>query len=431
MKNKNLLQKVAFAGFAMSILLVTATAVLAQAPIPSPRQEKLLNGLKVLMWSDAKADKVTVKIRVHAGSAFDPQGKEGTMQMLADDLFPNEASRDFFTEDLGGGLDVITTYDYIQINAWSKPEGFLTMLETLATAVSNPAIDKEMTAKLRTALLAKLRLLESDPAYVADQAVARRLLGTFPYGRPQRGSTASVQKIDFADLIDARSRFLRADNATIAISGKFDRDIGYRAVRRYFGSWLKSDKRVPATFRQPDDPPTGILTILSPKPDVTAIRFAVRGTSRSDRAFAASRIFSTILETRLKGRIPSAYVSKVSVRDETPMLPGLLTVGFSAGAREIGKGNGKIDAVEIITRALAEVVTDDEFQAARLSNAADWHKRDIDLFWLDSDTYKTVSVESDRSVFDNLTLTHLRVYAENLRAATIVSVFVDTPSVDN
>ena len=76
-------------------------------------------------------------------------------------------------------------------------------------------------------------------------------------------------------------------------------------------------------------------------------------------------------------------------------------------------------------------MTDDEFQAARLSNAADWHKRDIDLFWLDSDTYKTVSVESDRSVFDNLTLTDLRVYAENLRAATIVSVLVDTPSVDN
>ena len=36
------------------------------------------------MWSDARSDKVTVKIRVHAGSAFDPQGKEGAMQLLAD-----------------------------------------------------------------------------------------------------------------------------------------------------------------------------------------------------------------------------------------------------------------------------------------------------------------------------------------------------------
>src|SRR5580765_7591926 len=132
----------------LCLALVAAGTLAAQAP----KQEELLTGLKVLMWPDAKADKVTVRIRVHAGSAFDPQGKEGTMQLLADDLFPNEAARDFFSEDLGGSLSVVTTYDYIQINASSKPEGFLTMLETLSAAISNPAIDKELTAKLRTAL---------------------------------------------------------------------------------------------------------------------------------------------------------------------------------------------------------------------------------------------------------------------------------------
>ena len=431
MKNKNLLQKVAIASVAASFLFAAVTSVLAQTPIPSPKQEKLLNGLKVLMWSDAKADKVTVKIRVHAGSAFDPQGREGTMQLLSDNLFPNDASRDFFTEDLGGGLEVVTTYDYIQINASSKPESFLTMLETLATAISNPPIDKETTAKLRSALLAKLKALESDPAYVADQAVATRLFGTFPYGRPQRGSTGSVQKLDFADLIDAKHRFLTADNATIAISGKFDRDVGYRAVRRYFGSWLKSDKRVPATFRQPDDPPTGLLTIASPKPDVTAIRFAVRGISRNSKDFTAARVFSTIFETRLKALVPAAYASSVLVHCDAHILPGIITAGLSAGTREIGKGSGKIDANDLIAKALSGPVSDAEFLTARSTNAGEWNKRDADLFWLDNDTYKTLSVESDRLAFDSLTLADLRNYAEKLKAATMVSVFVDTPFAGN
>src|SRR3954469_3951060 len=120
----------------LCLVFAAASCVFGQ----TPRQEELLNGLKVLLWPDQKADKVTVRLRIHAGSAFDPQGKEGTMQMLADDLFPSEATREFFSEDLGGSLDIVTTYDYIQINASSKPDSFITMLETLSSAVANPAI---------------------------------------------------------------------------------------------------------------------------------------------------------------------------------------------------------------------------------------------------------------------------------------------------
>ena len=244
MSNKTLLSRSSFvAFFALISFQIAVQAIFAQTL--APKQEKLLNGLKILMWSDQKADKVSVKLRVHSGSAFDPQGKEGVMKMLSDNLFPNEAASDFFTEDLGGGLEIRTTYDYIQINASAKPESFLTMMETIATAVANPAIDKETTAKLRTALLEKISKVQADPAYVADRAIAARLFGTFPYGRPIYGTADSVQKIDYADLLDARQRFLTADNATIAITGNFDRSLALKALRRYFGSWLKSDKAGP------------------------------------------------------------------------------------------------------------------------------------------------------------------------------------------
>ena len=56
------------------------------------------------MWNDNKADKVSLKVRVHAGSAFDPQGKEGQMKLLAAHLFPTEKAKEFFVEDVGGNL---------------------------------------------------------------------------------------------------------------------------------------------------------------------------------------------------------------------------------------------------------------------------------------------------------------------------------------
>src|SRR5439155_7948817 len=146
-------------GFLLSLLVQPAPA---QTNPRQPQEEKLLNGLKVLMWPDATAKNVAVRIRVHSGAAFDPQGREGVMKMLAQNIFPNTSARDFFTEDLGGSLEIVTTYDYIQINASSKATSFLTMLETLASAISNPATDKENTAKVRDALLAKLKDLEAN-----------------------------------------------------------------------------------------------------------------------------------------------------------------------------------------------------------------------------------------------------------------------------
>jgi predicted Zn-dependent peptidase len=82
------------------ILLQFAAPIFAQTgKISEPRQEKLLNGLKLLVWNKPQAEKIAVKLRIHSGSAFDPQGKEGVMALLAEAFFPNEAQREFFAED--------------------------------------------------------------------------------------------------------------------------------------------------------------------------------------------------------------------------------------------------------------------------------------------------------------------------------------------
>lgn len=425
MKNKNLFVKIVFIAIIVLLLFSLVAPAIFSQTLPAPKKESLLNGLKVLMWNDSKADKVTVKIRIHAGSAFDPQGKEGVMQLLADNIFPNEAAKEFFTEDLGGGLEVVTNYDLIQINASSKPENFLTMLETLSTAVSNPAIDKETTAKLKVALLGKIKALEADPAYVADRAAAKRLFGTFPYGRPQFGTEASLKSIDFADLIDAKGRFLSADNATIAISGNFDRALAFRAIRRYFGGWLKSDKRVPSTFRQPDDPPAGIQVVPSPVAGKTAIRYAMRGLARSDKDLEASLIFTTILEARLKARVPSGHTGDVFVRNEYHTLPGIITIGFSADKGEFGTSNGKVEANELVGKAIADSITDAEFQAAKTAVQTVWASRDAISFWLDVDTFKTAEPTTKST---DVTLADVRAFAETAAKKPMVAILVNTPT---
>ncbi|MBK9215835.1 MAG: insulinase family protein [Chloracidobacterium sp.] len=424
MKNRELFVKIVFiAVIALLLISLVAPVIFSQ----TPREEKLLNGLKVLMWPDAKADKVAVRIRIHSGSAFDPQGKEGLMQMLANNLFPNQEIREYFAEDLGGSLDVSATYDYIEVSVSAKPEFLLQMLETVAGAVATPPIDKPTTVTLRDMQIAKVKELETDVAYVADRAAAKRLLGDFPYGRPHMGNVASLGKIEYADLVDARQRFLTADNATMTISGNFDRKYAFLAIRRLLGGWQKGDKKVPSTFRQPDEPPVAVLTVPSPKPEAWAIRMAMRGAARSDKDFAASLVFAQILESRLKASVPDEHAKDVIVVSETHVLPGLFRIAFGAISKDITK----VEANEIVPRALSAAVTTAEFQATAPELRSIWAKRPVETFWLDADTLRITDVDAYRKAFESVTLADVNAFAERLRRRPIVTVLANTPPAAN
>jgi len=409
------------AALILATVLLTPLATSAQ----QPKRETLLNGLKVLMFPNNGSDKVAVRIRVHSGSAFDPQGKEGLMEMLASNFFPNEAAREYFRDELGGGLDIKVNYDYIEVEASARADSLIPMLETLSGGIVNTLIDKETTQALKAAQSAKVKQLSSDADAVADQAAAARLFGTFPYGRPLFGSEDSMKKIDFADLLDAKQRFLTADNATMTLSGNFQPPRALQAVKRYFGSWTKADKRVPATFRQPEAPAAALLAVSSPAADRFAIRVAVRGTSRGAAEMPAAAVYARILEARLKARVPAELAGSVFVRSEPNLLPGSVIIGFSGTKNDVGKTNGKVELNELLPKALADPVTDAEFASAKASAAAGWSKRPVEEFWLDKETYDIPESASD-AVFEGLTAAKVRDFAAWLAAQPMATVLVSS-----
>ena len=429
MKYKSLLNKKAFLGLILSAFVLAASfSTLAQSGTGSPKEEKLLNGLRLLMFDAPGTDKVTLKVRIHAGSAFDPQGKEGLMKLLAANVFPNPEAKEYFAEQLGGSLEVESNYDYIQINATSKPDKLVNMIETVSTAIVNMENDKETTAKLKTAQSRRISVLSGDPSYVADRAAGARLLGTFPYGRPEEGTATSVNMIDFADLLGAKQRFFTADNATVAISGKYDQTIAYRAVRRYLGAWLKADKLVPSTFRQPDDPPSGVQMLESPVAGRSEIRFITRGTSLSSNDLAAYRIAAKIVENRLKTSLSQGAEGNISVESQDHLLPGIFIVRLS-GTKE--PKNPKLEANDIVSKALSSPVTDAEFKSAKQVVIAAIDKEDMIDRWLDADTFRT---EPPAKFYARATATSLRdvqTVLSRIQSQPIASVVVSTTKASN
>ena len=212
---------------------------------PEPEREMLLNGLRILYWPQPGNPNVLLKLRIHSGAAFDLTDRAGMMALLGDALFPDPATREYMTEELEGRLEVTTTHDAIDVTLVGKSSGLERMIDFLRGSVLTTQLGVENVATLRTA---RVKLLSEKPATLADtadQAIAARVLGNFPYARPATGTAASVAKVERADLLLARERFLNADNASLAVVGGVEKPRMMRALRQLLGLWGKSDRTIP------------------------------------------------------------------------------------------------------------------------------------------------------------------------------------------
>ena len=301
------------------------------------------------------------------------------------------------------------------------------LLESVAAAISNPNLDKAETAKLKNELLAEVKQLEIDPEYVADRAVAKRLFGSFPYGRPEIGSSDSIQKIDFADLRFAKDRLLTADNATLAISGSVNADLAMRAVRRYFGSWLKADKKAPSTFRQPDAPPAAQLDLAMPRLANSEVRYAIRGFERSSPDFPAAETLSRVLAVRFRDLAAKNSGLDATVSHDEHILPGAFIFRYKSQptpALLLPVTHQAVPGVadSPILFLFSQPVTDAEFAIAKSEALGLFQRRNIVDRWLDVDTFKTKSAADELNAFKDLTVANINALSQKLAREPVATV---------
>lgn len=405
---------------ATKLLLVCAAAALLTSSVHPQKTEyqetRLLNGLRLVILKRPDEQKVTLKLRVHSGSAFDPLGKEGTMNLLSRALFPNEELREFFRDDLGGSFLVFSNFDFIQIEATGNRDRLLEVLETVAAGITAPQINKTVTAKVKEVALEELQRIESDAGYAASLEAARGLVGNFPYGRPQNGSSKSVSGIDFADLLKAEERFVTADNSTMLISGDVEPGFVLRAVRRLFGGWNKSDGRVPPTFARPETPKTRLISgesALVPEGSLV-VRSAVRGFSRDDARHSAGELLEIVLRSRLGER----FAGDLAYFKTGALLPSVIIFGGSGEDVERFP-----DPLDILQTDL----TEQEFgRAKQILAARRAGSRSVD-HWLDRDTYGLKGDDGNTPSIDSLTLAEVRGALAYLRSSPGVTVVMRAP----
>jgi zinc protease len=380
-----------YCSICLLLIVLFCTGAGAQA-YPEPVREQLLNGLTVLFSQRPGDPNVLIKLRIESGAAFDLAGRGGTMALLGDVLFPDPVTREYVAEQLGGRLDVSTNHDAIDVTISGRAEELERIVDFLRGALVTPQITPENVAKIREARLKQLSERPALGAEIADREIAVRLFGAYPYGHPAIGTVESVSRIERADLMFARERFLNANDATVVVIGGVEKLRLMRALRQLLGPWQRGTRTVPATFRQPSPPDPRILVIDQPGATGAEIRLAVRGLARADRDAEAASLLALIVRDRL--RATWTDLAAAFARHEAHDLPGMFVLGAPVPAASAAK---TISAAQEVIAVLGKTgPTAAEFERARGEALAELSRQSSQQNmigatadnWLNSEIYK-------------------------------------------
>jgi zinc protease len=389
-----------------------------------PEREQLLNGLHLLFWLKPGSPDVTLKLRINSGAAFDQAGKSGQMATLGDLLFPDPATVDFFTDEMGGKLDVSVTYDSTTITLVGKTNEFEQIVEVLRNALLTTQLTPEVVKRVRDARIKLLRDTAIVPAEVADRAITARLFGDFPYGRPAAGSPEDVARIDRADLMLARERFLNSNNATLAVIGGVTKQRAMRTVRQILGPWRKSEQIVPTTFRQPAPADTRTLIVNVPGPNVE-LRLAARGVSRSDTDFPIATILAKVAQQRWQATSPEMSKQPVFARSYAYVLPGAFVMGTAV--TDLTVADSLTNARKVIDSLMTTAPTVAELERAKNDIIGELSTtmakpESLPDPWLDAETYRLSGPQDQIALLRAVTAAEVQRVANRLFNKPIVSV---------
>ena len=396
--------------------------VAAQSPA---REERLLNGLRIFFYQRPGAQKVWMRLRVNSGAAFDLAGKEGMAQLLADALFPDPSTAQYVAEELGGRLDVRAGYDAVEITISGDAARFDSLVEVVRNALLQMRLTPDEVRRLKEARTKLLGERAETAATVADRAAAARLFAAHPYGRTTEGTADSIARVERADLMLARDRFVNPNNAALVVVGPLEIPRAMRTFRQFLGPWRKGDEIVPATFRQPAAPDARALVIDAPGAGAAEVRVSARGLARSDRDRAAATLLAGVAQQRLGSALKDVTPVSFTVAHDAHALAGLFRVNASVPAPQAAQA---VEAARTVLRSLATApVTSTELETARRAlSAVAQLGRDAEYGaaadWLDSISYGHPPVDPARA-FDNVTTADLqRTAARLFRDAALVTV---------
>ena len=238
-------------------------------PAPKLQRKVLPNGVTLIAAGNQSGSTVTIRAAIRNGADGETDAQAGVAALVNAVLrrgisTKNQAPLDAVFDYLGA--EVLSEIDYAvsttTVQGLSKD--CASFLQLLAEMLQSPSFGSSEFDKVRDELVGRLRELEGEADWAAQQALRQRF---YPAGHPSQrmalGTASSVENLRLADVRDFYHRHYRPQQLIVSIAGDIAPEQALAAGENAFGSWKgeAGASLSPATRTIPGQKLTGALEL--------------------------------------------------------------------------------------------------------------------------------------------------------------------------
>lgn len=206
------------------------------------RQERLANGLTVLIVPRPSVQVVTVDMWVATGSADEPPEINGVSHFLEHMLFKGTerygvGQIDRAIEAVGGVINAGTSHDFTHYYVALAAEEFDTALHIIGEVIQHSTLDEEELNRERQVILEEYYRKQDDPQGVLWENLYERMFARGPYKAPVLGLPETLEAIGRPQMLDYYERHYAPANMALLIVGNVDPDAALRKVEEQMGAF--------------------------------------------------------------------------------------------------------------------------------------------------------------------------------------------------
>ncbi len=223
------------------VLIILFILCLPAVSSSSVIEDKLDNGLKVLIIEDSKSPLATFKIWYRAGSKDEPYGKTGISHLLEHMMFKGTekyGSKEFsnIIQKNGGMDNAFTTKDYTMYYQTLSSDRIDLSLELESDRMNNLLLDaKEVESEKKVVMEERRMRYEDDPHNSLYEEVIAAAFKVHSYRWPIIGWMSDIASIDREDLYQYYKRFYCPANSFIIVSGDISAEQIIPKIKAKFG----------------------------------------------------------------------------------------------------------------------------------------------------------------------------------------------------
>ncbi len=325
------------------------------SPRPGRTIHTLANGFRVALEPAPHLSTACVALSVRVGSRHERPEENGISHFLDHMIFrgtrrhpTSHAWNDAF-ESLGGTLSAATSADHTIFDVVVPPDAVPVVVGLLSESFE-PVLS-HVDVEKRVAREEILEHLDEDGRNVdADDLVHVATFGAHPLGQPILGTEASLEGFSREQLLAWHGKHYVAENAVLAVAGRFDAEAVLAAAAASFGQVARGARVDPSPFERAMPGPR--FTYVDSVGAQTDVRIAFPSPRESDPLHAGAAVLAQIIDDGMSARLFRTIVEDLGLAYDTF---GELTTYDDTGLYVLGASCAH-ESTEAVTRALLALV---------------------------------------------------------------------------